>query len=103
MSVDKWEREACQSIPAGHARIRTGELRADDLVWSWTTKEWLRADDPEWFDDISRAEDCVCAVRSARVDTTGYGGVRTYRISKQPPAEAPAAVVPRSTPKLLFD
>jgi hypothetical protein len=100
MSFDKWEREACAAIPHRHARILSGELRPDDLVWSWTSKEWLRQDDPGWLCSVARAEDAVCAVRSGRVDTRGFASVRRYSI-KKPPVVTPAAVVTRDPS--LFD
>jgi len=65
--INKLRQEAAAAVPTGHYRLTgTDRLRADDLVWSWTTKEWLRADSPEWtvatpFGDA--CEHLICAAR----------------------------------------
>lgn len=49
-------------------------------------KEWLRHDSPEWDQvPLSDASDAVMALRSARVETRGYGSVRTYRMPAATP------------------
>lgn len=48
--------------PDGYAIVRSGEMRGDDLIWSWTTKEWIRSDSPEWVHEIP-VEMCVAVAR----------------------------------------
>jgi Fe-S-cluster containining protein len=70
--MDRWEREAHDAIPPRMGRVEAGEILPDDLVWCWTTKEFLRADDPGWLHRPTLAEDCVCVIRQPKADTTGY-------------------------------
>lgn len=62
--------EAIQNIPRGYYILSVAQsLRPDDLVWSWPTKEFLRADSSEWLRSplMDSAEDVVCAVRKVTV------------------------------------
>lgn len=44
-----FRREAQEALPEGYFALPQGEpLRPDDLVWSWSSKEFIRADSPEW-------------------------------------------------------
>lgn len=61
---DQLKRQAYGKLPAGHAIVKEGEIRPTDLIWSWTTKEWLRADDPEWGPHKFPAEECVAVCRA---------------------------------------
>lgn len=83
--MDKFEREAMQNVPAGYFRVLDGEIRADDLIWSWTTSEWLRADDPEWQQKCESVEDCYCVVRRPVHRPVSGQTVRTYKISHDLP------------------
>lgn len=53
-------------MPAGHYYVGRGPLEPSDLVYSWTTNEWLRHDDPSWLQTVERAEDAVYVARPAR-------------------------------------
>ena len=57
--------EARLKLPKDFHVLASGEiLQSSDLVWSWTTKEWLRADAPEWlFSPLVYAEDIICIAR----------------------------------------
>lgn len=64
--MDKYRREAMLQMPKGYYVLKADDLlQASDLVWSWTSKEFLRADSPEWlFPPLkTRIEDMVCAIR----------------------------------------
>ncbi len=69
--MDQLHREAVAAIPPGHYILKAGDkLRPSDLVWSWTTKEFLPASSLEWFmspfsDPI---EEMVCVVRRAGLE-----------------------------------
>jgi hypothetical protein len=91
--LDNWEQEARAAIPRGYGRVESGEILPDDLVWSWTSKEWLRSDDTTWLQMHLLAEDCVCVIRRPKAPV-GYGSARTFTIKKTPePVEAPAVNV----------
>ncbi len=48
--------------PQGYTIIKRGEMLPDDLIWSWTTKEWVRADDPVWVHKVP-VDMCVAVCR----------------------------------------
>lgn len=50
--------------PDGYGRVKFGDLRPDDLVWSCFTFEFLRHDDPGWDQKTTtRVEHCEYVVR----------------------------------------
>jgi hypothetical protein len=64
--MDKYRREAAEQIPSGFYALKADDLlRADDLVWSVYSKEFLRADSPYWVRSPlkDRIEDIICAIR----------------------------------------
>lgn len=83
--MERLEREAKESIPKGYGVVFDGEIQPDDLVYSWTTKEWLASDSPLWLQAPLRfVEDAVCVVRTGRPNVTAAGGVRRYTIRREP-------------------
>lgn len=66
MSDVKYRKKARENIPQGFYVLSVGEcLRPDDLLWCWTSEEWLRADDARWKPKETEViEDMICAVRS---------------------------------------
>lgn len=65
---EKYRAIAAESIPDGYVRVRSGRIAGDDLVYSWTTNEWLRADDQAWLDNCEFVGQAVCVARNATVD-----------------------------------
>ena len=66
MPERNYRTEAQEQIPAGYFVLTDGDdLRADDLVYSWTTREFIRADSPDWIIPCLKIkiEDLICAVR----------------------------------------
>ena len=61
----KYHREAKLALPFGYAVLGTGEkLLPSDLVWSWSSNEFLRADSPLWkFPPLEFGEEIICAAR----------------------------------------
>lgn len=65
----RYRTEAKLNLPTGYY-ILTGtfELQAADMVWSWTTRTWHRADDSGWlFSPLIYSEDIVCAARKIEI------------------------------------
>ena len=61
--MDKYFKQAAESVPAGYVHIVRGPIRDDDLVYSWTSNEWLRHDDPSWLHRCEWVSDAVYVVR----------------------------------------
>lgn len=88
---DRYDLEALAAKPGDYYRVPSGALYPDDLVWSWTTHEWLRADSEEWsFSAVEDAAEAVCVIRRPHRSIAAPGqSVRTYQLKKPP--EDPAA------------
>lgn len=86
MSELKYRKEAIENLPEGYAELREhSELRADDLVWSWSSKQFLRADSPLWkFSPLQDVTDLIFAAR--RVGWSEFEKsvptIRKYRLKK---------------------
>lgn len=62
--IDKYRKEALEAKPSDTYEISPDKLTGDDLVWSWTSKEFLRADSPLWkFSPLIYREEIICVVR----------------------------------------
>jgi hypothetical protein len=75
--------QARGTLAAGFYIVRDGTVRPDDLVWSWSSKEWIRADDPSWLQPSPiNVADCVAVARSAAFREPGFEDARrrTYTI-----------------------
>lgn len=61
----KYRSQAKLALPSGYAVLATGEqLKPTDIVYSWSSGEWLRADSELWkFPPLEFGEDIVCAAR----------------------------------------
>jgi hypothetical protein len=59
----KYERLAAEIKPYDHVRVRSGRILPDDLVYSWTTNEFLRHDDPSWLSTCEWVGQAVYVVR----------------------------------------
>jgi hypothetical protein len=78
MRARNYRTEALELRPKDCYVLSEGDtLEASDLVYSWTTREFLRADSSQWIrpplrqiaGDVSirdSIEDLICAVRSVR-------------------------------------
>ncbi len=47
--MDKQERAAYRPIPAGHVRVREGQIQPTDMCLSVYQGVWVRADSPMWL------------------------------------------------------
>lgn len=76
--MDIIEKRAAATRPVGHIRVKSGEIRPDDLIYSWASNEWLRADSELWRFPTKgmRAEDCVFVAR--------FGQEPDKRLEKKP-------------------
>ncbi len=93
------ERADNSLLPAGYGRVYSGEILPADLVWCWTTKEWLRHDDPGWNPVKSlRAENAIGVARSGRASTAMYANRRTYSIHRAP--VEPPDLFPEEPPEM---
>ena len=67
----KYRREALENRPSGYFLLNANDtLRRDDLLWSFTSREWLRADSPEWTVRCTSAVDVgdlICAIRKVEL------------------------------------
>jgi len=82
---NKFRREAIENIPDGYFVLPSGEkLHPFDLVWSWTSSKFLRADSPEWmFDTFSvPAEEIICAVRRPGLSGFETAQRRTFTLKR---------------------
>lgn len=93
--LERYERQtngrARDMLPAGFVIVRGGTVRPDDLVFSWTSSEWLRADDPGWLQTSpGNVADCTAVARATTFAEPGFAESdrRTYQIPK-----------PRATPE----
>lgn len=61
----KYQKEAKEKLPGGYYVLGANQpLRPEDLVYSWTSHEFLRADSPLWrFSPLVYNEDIICAAR----------------------------------------
>ncbi len=61
----KYTSRAKLALPSGYAVLATGErLKPNDIVWSWCSNEWLRADSELWkFPPLEYGQDIICAAR----------------------------------------
>lgn len=61
---NKHRKDALELKPANYYEISPENLREDDLVYSWTSREFLRADSPLWrFPPLEFREGIICVVR----------------------------------------
>ncbi len=61
-----YRNEALENVPSGYAVLGAMErVKPNDLVWSWSSKEWLRADSPDWLQSsfLVPFEELICVVR----------------------------------------
>ena len=81
MREPKHRREAIEKLPAGFYVLEaSAKLLPNDLVWNWTSREWLRADSPKWlFSPLVYSEDIICAAR--KVELSDYAADVTARRS----------------------
>lgn len=78
---EKPKSEIAQAIPPGYFRITAGELRDDDLIWSYSRKEFLRNDSPIWTDaKPADAAGLIYVLRS--VESVKPEGDRKYTIRR---------------------
>lgn len=91
---------AREQLPAGFYIVRDGPVYPTDLIWSWTSGEWIRADSDDWTQTVTltNAGDCVAVARRPGFDDPKFAGAprRTY---KMPPAINADAGVTIATPK----
>lgn len=69
---------ARESFPAGCGLVRAGVVRRGDLVYSWTSCEWLAADDPTWTQGPpigSFIPDLIAVARPGHVEQRGPADV----------------------------
>jgi hypothetical protein len=64
-----YRREAVEAIPKGYYVLsKSDRLKPSDLLWSWCSKEWLRADSPDWLIPTDYdMENVVCAIRQTQM------------------------------------
>lgn len=82
---EKLRREAVEKIPFGYYIVPPDEnLEADDLIWDWTSKRFLRADSSLWLFEtfLIPREEIVCAVRRARIAGFETAKKRTFVLKK---------------------
>lgn len=63
-------KEALEKVPVGYVVLGAMEtLKPTDLVWSWSSKEWLRADSPLWIRSpfLEPFEEMICVVRKVEI------------------------------------
>jgi hypothetical protein len=67
--MDRTRREAVEAVPKGYYVLSiSDELKPSDLLWSWTSKEWLRTDSPKWLvPTVYEIENVVCAIRQTQM------------------------------------
>lgn len=86
--MERHERQAAgrarERLPEGFFIVRDGDIRTDDLIFSWSSNEWIRADSGDWLQPTSSMaiSDCVAVARSARFQEPGFENVerRNYRL-----------------------
>lgn len=61
--MQKYQTEAAEQKPYDYVRVRSGRILPDDLVWSWTSHEYLRHDDPSWLSTCEWVGQAVYVVR----------------------------------------
>lgn len=67
--MDKYTKEAAEQIPVGFYRV-IGRVYPSDLAWSWTSKEWIRVDSPDWLIKPGPyASMSVCVIRDKYAET----------------------------------
>lgn len=108
--TERYERQtagrARDTLPAGYVIIRDGEVRPDDLIYSWTSNEWLRADDPGWLRAAPIAvADCTAVAREAKFSEHEFANAprRSYHLPRAiatPDPALPAA--PSAEQRSLF-
>ena len=75
--MEQLQREAFKAVPVGYFRLtKFDTLKPSDLVWSWTSKEWLRADSELWLSPTPDIENCICVIREIMPEAKR----RIYRI-----------------------
>lgn len=79
-----------KTFPPGFVRVKSGPILAADLLYSWTSDEWIRADSDAWLckPDFDAA-DAVCVMREPRAGLEAYGRPRTYTIKRPEPVQDP--------------
>lgn len=74
---EKPKGEIARAIPPGYFRIKDGPLRDDDLVWSYSRKEFLRNDSELWTDaKPTDADGLIYVLRS--IEAIKPEGTKTY-------------------------
>jgi hypothetical protein len=82
----KYRSEAKLNLPSGFYILAQGQpLQPSDIVWSYTSHEFLRANSPLWiFSPLEFSEDLICAARKAQLSEfeQSITSRRVYKISK---------------------
>lgn len=65
----QYRTEAKANLPTGYYVLSEPlGLQATDIVWSWSSSEWLRADAPQWkTSPLIYSEDIICAARKIEI------------------------------------
>lgn len=82
---------AARARPKGYKRVKFGDLRASDLIWSCFTFEYLRHDDPGWDRSVKKVEECDYVVRapllhqvSDKISSTSKDGPGVLNLDPEP-------------------
>jgi hypothetical protein len=79
------------AIPAGHAIVRNGYVRPDDLLFAWPAGGFLRADSPDWSAAVPLLRsDCNLVIRKAEFENARDYSSRTYTLRRIPRTPNPA-------------
>jgi|GEM_PF-5561628 len=93
--------------PEGYVPVKSGAIRADDLVLDWPNKVWRRHDSPDWDSRVELAEDAVMVARKPRLDGSQFSSSRNYAVKRIEPVDtataAAAAAVAPATAVMIDD
>lgn len=65
-----YRNEARQKLPSGYYVLTGNErLKPEDLVWSWSSNEWIPADSPLWLRSplSDPFEELICVARKVEI------------------------------------
>lgn len=102
--LDAIDRQARAAIPAGFGVVADGPVFANDLVYCWTTGEFIEAGSPDWTQTVTDAADAVLVVRRGVFNRNILPGatVRKYEIRRPRDLNAGNDVTRRETPNQAF-